>query len=129
LTLQFKKSVFVVILTQLSILLISFLYYHKLTLLSYINISFYVTSAFLLTSLLVYTIQGGFYDVISKSFNMFFSRESGKRKFQDIPGLSELVTIKSKPLLFNVIFTGGFMILALVVYYFDWLENKYVFHL
>jgi hypothetical protein len=63
------------------------------SLLSYIDISFYVSALLLLISLLLYTINSGFFDVIGKSFNLAFSRGHNKRNFHDIPALSELITI------------------------------------
>jgi hypothetical protein len=112
-----KKRIFTVALTQVAIILLSFIFKHKISLLSYINISFYISAALLLSSLLVYTIQTGFYDVISKSFNLAASRGTDKRKFSEVPALSELVTIDKKPLLFHGLVSGAFMLLALFIYY------------
>ncbi|MFL6557091.1 MAG: DUF3899 domain-containing protein, partial [Bacillus sp. (in: firmicutes)] len=95
-----KKRLFIIALFQLTIIIISFISHHKVSLLSYINISFYVTSALLLSSLLVYTINSGFYDVISRSFSLAFQRGQNKRRFEDIPPLSGLVTFNQKPLVF-----------------------------
>ncbi|WP_396953977.1 DUF3899 domain-containing protein [Neobacillus niacini] len=113
---HFKKRVLLVTLTQIAILVLSFFFYKKITLLSYINISFYMTAALLLLSLLIYTIQSGFYDAIGKSFNLAFSKDR-KRKFTEIPSLSEMVTIDKRPLFFHGLVTGLFMLIALVAYY------------
>jgi|SRR5579875_809954 len=113
---QHKKRIVAIALTQVVIVLLSFIFYHKISLLSYINISFYISAVFLLLSLLIYTIQSGFYDVISKSFNMIGSRGI-KRKFSEVPALSELVTINKKPLLVHGLVSGLFMLIALVIYY------------
>lgn len=113
---KIKKRVLLVALTQFAILVLTFVFYGEISLFSYINISFYISSAFLLTSLLVYTIQSGFYDAIGKSFNLAFSKDR-KRKFTEIPSLSELVTFDNKPLFFHGLVIGLFMVLALVVYY------------
>ncbi|MGG3469826.1 DUF3899 domain-containing protein [Neobacillus pocheonensis] len=113
-----RKRILMVAFTQLSIFVLSFIFNHKISLLSYINISFYISAAFILTSLLVYTINSGFYDVISRSFTLAFSRGHKHKKFDEIPGLSELVTINQKPLLFNGIVNGALMLVALFAYYF-----------
>lgn len=114
---QLKKRLLILASFQLGILFISFLIIHKITLLSYINISFYISAALLFTSLLIYTINTGFFDVMSKSLNLAFTRGNGKRKFEDIPSLSELVTISQKPLLFYGSITGLCMLIALFFYY------------
>jgi hypothetical protein len=114
---NFKRKILVLAFTQLLILIISLIANKQITLLSYINISFYISSILLLTALLVYTIHSGFYDVIGKSFNLAFSR-GHKRKFEDIPALSELVTINQKPLVFYGLVNASFMAAALLVYYY-----------
>lgn len=115
---QLKKRLLIVALTQLVIIAISFITYHRVSLLIYINISFYITAVLLLTSLLVYTIHSGFFDVISRSFSLAFERGQNKRRFDEIPPLSELVTFNQKPLVFYGLMNGLLMILALIIYYF-----------
>ncbi|MGG1676578.1 DUF3899 domain-containing protein [Neobacillus sp. NRS-1170] len=115
---RLRKRLITVAFTQLSIFTLSFIFYHEISLLSYINISFYITASFLLTSLLLYTIHSGFYDVISRSFSHAFTRGQNKRKFDEIQGLSELVTIDQKPPLFYGLVNGLLMVLALFAYYF-----------
>jgi hypothetical protein len=115
---RFKKKIVVLGLTQLLIVIISFISNKDFSLLSYINISFYISSLLLLTSLLLYTIHSGFYDVIGKSFNLAFSRGDNKRKLEEIPALSELITIDQKPLLFYGLVNGLFMLGALCLYYY-----------
>ncbi|WP_066252148.1 DUF3899 domain-containing protein [Neobacillus drentensis] len=115
---QLKKRLFILALLQLSILIVSFFLDHKIALLSYINISFYFTSALLLTSLLLFTIHSGFFDVISRSFSFAFQRGQNKRRFDEIPPLSELITVNQRPLVFYGLGTGLFMGIALFFYYF-----------
>jgi len=113
-----KKRLFIKALTQLEILAISFITYHRVSLLIYINITFYITAVLLLTSLLVYTIHSGFFDVISRSFSLVFERGQKKRRFDEIPPLSELVSFNQKPLVFYGLINGLFILIALVIYYF-----------
>lgn len=115
---QLRKKLLIITTFQISILALSLITFGEISLLSYINISFCITSALLFTSLLVYTIHSGFYDVMSKSFRLAFSRGANKRKFEEIPPLSEIVTINQKPLVFYGLVTGAFMLIALFVYYF-----------
>ncbi|MFZ7944591.1 MULTISPECIES: DUF3899 domain-containing protein [Bacillaceae] len=115
---RFKRKLYILTFTQLGIIIISFIFQHEISLVSYINISFYISAALLLTASLLYTIHSGFYDVISRSINLVFSRDRDERKLEDIPRLSEMVTIDEKPLLFHGLMNGLFMMIALIAYYF-----------
>jgi hypothetical protein len=115
---QLKKRLVILALLQLFILIVSFVLDHKIALLSYINISFYFTSALLLLSLLLFTIHSGFFDAISRSFSFAFQRGQNKRRFDEIPPLSELITVNQRPLVFYGLGTGLFMGIALFFYYF-----------
>jgi hypothetical protein len=72
----------------------------------------------LLSSLLIYTIQTGFFDIVAKSFQYAFTKDHDKRKFKDIPPLSEIVAIDQKPLLVYGLLIGFFMGVSLLIYYF-----------
>ncbi|MBO0961199.1 DUF3899 domain-containing protein [Neobacillus sp. MM2021_6] len=115
---RLKKKLIILSFTQIAIIIISYFYQQEISLLNYINISFLFTAGLLLFSLLLYTIHSGFYDAISRSFNLFFSKGGEKRNFEDIPRLSEMITVNEKPLLFHGLMNGLFMIIALLVYYF-----------
>ena len=112
-----KKNLIIISITQLVIVMISFISHHNITLNSYIDISFFITAGYILLSLLLFTIHSGFYDVMSKSFNHVLSRREEKRRFEDIPGLSELITINEKPLFLHGLITGLLMAAALIAYY------------
>lgn len=114
---QFVKKFLILALLEFSIIILSVIFHHNITLLNYINISFYFSAAFLLSSLLVYTIQTGFFDVISKSFNRAFTKGRDRRSWDETPALSELVTFSQKPLLFYGTIIGIFMLIALFTYY------------
>ncbi|NEX78865.1 DUF3899 domain-containing protein [Bacillus thermocopriae] len=114
---RLRKRIALIAFTQLFIMILSLIMYHNISILSYINISFYISSALLLTSLLVYTIQSGFFDTISKSFNLAFSKGDKNRKFHEIPGISELITFDNKPLFFYGFVNFLLMLIALAFYY------------
>ncbi len=108
------------LLSQLVVLFLSFIYHRGLTLLSYINISFYIASVLLFTSLIVYTVNSGFFDKMSYSFRTVFSKkeEGEKRKsFEEMTPLSELVTFNANPLLVIGLLDFTVMLAALYVYY------------
>ncbi|WP_144474557.1 DUF3899 domain-containing protein [Cytobacillus oceanisediminis] len=106
--------------SQLIVLFLSFLVRRGFTLLSYINISFYIASALLFISLLVYTVNSGFFDTMSYSFRTVFTKkEEGEKKksFEEMTPLSELVTFNANPLLIISLLDLAFMLAALYVYY------------
>ncbi|WP_079508101.1 DUF3899 domain-containing protein [Mesobacillus jeotgali] len=106
--------------SQAIVFLLSLVYHGEITLLSYINIIFYIASALLFTSLLVYTVNSGFFDTMSYSFRSVFARkEEGEKKksFEEMIPLSELVTFNANPLLIVGIFNLALMLGALYIYY------------
>lgn len=112
-----KGKIAVIAAIQLAIIATSLLFYHRLTLLYYINISFYYSFVLLLMSLLLFVTRTGFFDIIGKSFTIAFSRNDEHRKFRDITPLSELVAFEHNPLVFHGAVSGFVMLIALAFYY------------
>jgi len=108
------------IITQLLILILSLVYQQSITLLSYINFSFYIASVLLFTSIIVFTINSGFFDAISYSFRAVFAgKEDGdkKKSFDEMTPLSQLVTFNANPLLMVGLLDFILMLAALFIYY------------
>jgi hypothetical protein len=104
--------------SQLLILILSLVYQQSITLLSYINISFYIASILLFTSLIVFTVNSGFFDAISYSFRTVFAgKEEKKKSFDEMTPLSELVTFNANPLLMVGLLDFILMLAGLFVYY------------
>lgn len=106
--------------SQVLAVILSLVYQQSITLLSYINISFYIASALLFSSLIVFTVNSGFFDTISYSFRTVFAgKEEGEKKksFDEMTPLSELVTINANPLLMVGLLDFILMIAALYIYY------------
>ncbi|CDO04502.1 hypothetical protein BN988_03062 [Oceanobacillus picturae] len=82
-----KKVLWWIVISQLLILLFSFIFYKGINLLSYTNVSFIVGTFFILYSLAGYVLKGRFFDIVFYSFQHFFSRMQDK----DRRPLSELV--------------------------------------
>ncbi|MDP4085134.1 MAG: DUF3899 domain-containing protein [Bacillota bacterium] len=114
---KLKRKFLILALLQILIFALSFIFNHKISLLSYINISFYIAFFLLISSLLIYTIQTGFFDVMFKSFHLSFSKGEERKKFSEITPLSELVAIDRKPLLFYGLIIGLLMGIGLIFYY------------
>lgn len=106
--------------SQILVFLISLIYYKELSLLNYINISFYIASIMLFTSLLVLTVNSGFFDAMSYSFrSVFASTENGekKRKIEEMTPLSEMVAIDTNPLVAVALLNFILMLAGLFIYY------------
>lgn len=107
--------------SQLTIFALSFFYYGKISLVPYINFSFYISSAFLFISLLVITVNSGFFDAMSYSFRAVFSslEEDGRKKeIHEMTPLSEMVTISPNPILAVGLLDLILMLAGLGFYYF-----------
>ena len=87
------------LIVQVAIFLLSLFVYREISLLHYINISFYISFLFILFSLLIYTINTGFFDLMAHSFQKVFARNhvSNEQK-EEIKPLSQLITTNYSPL-------------------------------
>lgn len=111
------KKIGIFFIIQLAIFITSLLYNSKVTLMNYINITFYFASAFLLSALLIYVIHAGFFDIVTKGFTKAFSRNNEDIKLAEITPLSKLVAISQKALLLQGLLLFICMVVALILYY------------
>lgn len=113
------KHVFTLLLvSQFIIFLFCLAFYHEVSLLAYINISFYVASAFVFCSLSIFTINTGFFDTIVKSSRLVFKRKGvDKQELEELRPFSQIITIDYLPILVNGILIASLMLLALFIYY------------
>ncbi|MGG5253274.1 DUF3899 domain-containing protein [Neobacillus sp. SM06] len=111
------KKVGIFLMIQLVIFITLLLYYNKITLEYYINMSFSFASLFLLSALLIYVIHTGFFDMVTKGFSKAFSRAHEKSKIAEITPLSKLVSLSMKPLLLYGLLLILCMLIALAIYY------------
>ncbi|WLR53836.1 DUF3899 domain-containing protein [Mesobacillus subterraneus] len=106
--------------SQFLVFILSLIYQQSITLLSYINFSFYIASVLLFTSLIIFTVHSGFFDAISYSFRSVFASkdEGGKKKsFDEMTPLSKLITLNANPLLKVGLLNLMLMFAALFIYY------------
>src|SRR5690625_1167206 len=73
-----KRALVWIGITQLSVLLGAVVFYKRLDLLSYINVSFVIGAAFVLIALAGVVMKGRFFDVVFYSFQYMFSRMTDK---------------------------------------------------
>lgn len=103
------------------ILLCSLILYKKITLISFINLSFYVSSLLILFSLLVFVVQKGFFDGISYGFRKLFKRNNkdpfgSYEQEEEILPLSEMIRISFSPLLISGLILLLLMLIGLWIY-------------
>lgn len=111
-----KNTVLNIIVNQLLILVLVLILYRKLTILDYINISFYVGSLFLFIGILVLILQSGFFDFFSASMKKVLSRKHEQTELTSMRPPSEIVSVKA-----SFFFRSGlpiifFMLVALFFY-------------
>jgi Domain of unknown function (DUF3899) len=114
-----KKMVSAFLICQGFIFLLSFIFYKKITLLYYINISFYLSGTMVFLSLLFYTIHSGFFDTVFHSFRTLFTKEekSEEQSKADKPQLSELINLNISPFAQLGVVNLLFMLGSLILFY------------
>ncbi len=101
--------------TLLMTIFLSITVYNQLSLLHFINISFYFSSAYIFIGLLLFVTNQGFFDGISYGFRKLY-RNKEEHKEPIIP-LSELISVSHTKLLHSGIILLLIMLVALWFYY------------
>jgi hypothetical protein len=120
LILPHKKTITLFIVSLCSTFLLSFFIYQKVTLLDFINISFFIAIASLFIALLTITVKGRFFDGITYGFRRMFvskGKELTKKEVHEMTPVSELMNFDHSPFLFSGILMMVVMALALFIYY------------
>ncbi len=116
-TLKTKLNLAFLLCSQLIIFILMF-FSNSISLLSYINKSFYITSLLLFISLAIFTVNTGFFDVVTKSFRLIFAGKDVTRETVDeMRPLSQIITINYSPLLFIGFINLALCLAALFFYY------------
>lgn len=113
-SLPLKKNFLWTFVVLFLVFLLSLVIYREISLLHFINLSFYVSGGLLMLSLLTLVIQKGFFDAIFLSFRSILER--GDNKDEETP-LSALISYK-----YNTLLSVGLLLLlimlgALFLYY------------
>lgn len=101
-------------------ILLTFMFHQRLTLLNFINMTFYVSGGLILLSLVTFVVQRGFFDVVFYSFRRLFQIQNqhlGEEK-EDIPKLSDVVSLPSSLSLLIGLIMMAIMLISLAFYYF-----------
>lgn len=109
---MFKKTFIWIGMSQALILLLSVMFYKRIDLLSYINVSFIIGSILILISLTGYVINGRFFDIVFFSFQHIFSQlnDKGRRPLSQLVPQSYLLPFTTG------IFAILLMLLSLFIY-------------
>ena len=103
--------------TLLVTLILSLLLHKEISLLHFINISFYFCYTYISIGLLIYVVNNGFFDGISYSFRKIFRRNNNEDEAEEIVPLSEMVTIPHSLLLKSGVILVFIICISLVLYY------------
>lgn len=100
-------------------ILLSLIFHQALSLLNFINMTFYISGGLILLSLVTFVVQRGFFDVVFYSFRRVFQIQNqhvGEEK-EDIPKLSDIISLSSSFSLVLGLIMLCIMLLSLAVYY------------
>ena len=111
-----KKITFNIIVNQLLILVFVLLFYRQLTILHYINVSFYLGAFFLSIGILVLVIQSGFFDFFSTSMKKVLYRKHVQSDLKTMRPPSEAVSMKASFFFLSGLPIILFMLIALFFY-------------
>ncbi|WP_110929088.1 DUF3899 domain-containing protein [Bacillus massiliglaciei] len=113
-----RITVYTIICLLLSVLL-SFICYKKISLLHFIDLSFYIAGALFIYSLLTFVIQKGFFDRIFESFRIFAHSEKklSDDEEADPRSLSELISLPTAAAFGTCIAMLVIVVVALYIYY------------
>lgn len=111
------QTVSLFLISQISIFAIEIIFFKELSLLSYINISFYIGFLFIFSSLLFFTVKSGFFDAVTKSFRqVFIGKSTQKEEIEQMLLPSMMITFNVLPFLLNGLFVTLIMLIALSIY-------------
>ena len=100
-------------------ILLSLIFHQALSLLNFINMTFYISGGLILLALVTFVVQRGFFDVVFYSFRRVFQIQNqhvGEEK-EDIPKLSDIISLSSSFSLVVGLIMLCIMLLSLAVYY------------
>ncbi|RTZ56030.1 DUF3899 domain-containing protein [Bacillus sp. SAJ1] len=105
--------------SQILVFLLSFIRYHAIGLLQYINISFIIGGILLFISISIFILNTGFFDVTAEGFRRVFNKNKlTKEDLDEMRPVSELITFNYKPMFLNALIMLLLMAFALILYYY-----------
>ncbi|WP_433748927.1 DUF3899 domain-containing protein [Falsibacillus pallidus] len=115
-----KKVARLFIPSEIAVLAASYIHYHDLSLVHYINTSFFIGGLFLFFSLTIFILSSGFFDRTANGFRKTFTfngKGLSKEELNEMKPLSELIAIPFLPSLLNGVLLMAVMMVCLWIYY------------
>ncbi|MEH6942091.1 DUF3899 domain-containing protein [Bacillus sp. JJ722] len=111
--------IIIIIATICFSILLSFIVYEQISLLHFINISFYFSSAYIGLGLLILIVDRGFFDGISYSFRKMFLKSHPQHADEEheLVPLSQLINVPYSQLLTSGLALLVIMLVGLFFYY------------
>jgi hypothetical protein len=112
-----KKKLIIFILLQILIVTIMFLYYQRMGLTPYINVSFFLGGLLIFLGLIIYVVSNGFFDIFTVSMRKVFTPKRNLEDAESMRAPSEIFDFPYAPF-FKL---GGSILLcmciALMIYF------------
>jgi hypothetical protein len=102
-----KKILLAAMIAVMIVVLFSLIFFKEISLLHFIDISFYFSAALILVSLLTMVVQKGFFDGIFYSFRSVFNRSGDK---EEVTPLSDLISFR-----YNLLLSVGLVLLIIMI--------------
>ncbi|WP_153722770.1 MULTISPECIES: DUF3899 domain-containing protein [Sporosarcina] len=112
-----KSTIIVFFITQIVIFVSIWVFFDKLSLLNYINTSFFISFLTLFIGAVMYIIRTGFFDFFMQSTRKVLARKGQKEAIESMRPFSE--TLPASPAWFFLAGLPSFvlMLIALIIYY------------
>ncbi|WP_158231885.1 DUF3899 domain-containing protein [Sporosarcina sp. P10] len=112
-----KRNIIVFLISQLVIVISAYSVYEKISLLGYINASFFVSGFLLFIGGIVFVVRTGFFDFFMKSSRKVFARKDQREAIESMRAPSEVLSASPTWLFLAGMPTFILMLVALVLYY------------
>lgn len=112
-----KTNVIVFLISQALIIISAYSVYGNISLLGYINASFFVSGLLLFVGGVVFIIRTGSFDFFMKSSRKIFARKGQREALESMRAPSEAMSVNPAWFFIAALPTFVLMVLALVLYY------------
>lgn len=112
-----KKKIVYFLIVQLITVVLAFIFYGNMELVSYANMSFYVGGIITFVGLMTYVVAGGFFDLFTESTRKVFTSKHMKAEAKKMRLPSEVFSFPYKPIIALGLSSLLCMCIALFVYY------------
>lgn len=115
-----KKTIIIIAVSLVLAIFLPFIFHGKISLLLFINSTFFISGAYLFLTLLTITVKSGFYDGITLGFRRFFTTNGkylSRRESENMIPLSKVITFNQVPILISGLTLFFIMLFCLFIHY------------